>query len=218
MTRSLPAGMATAVAAQTGTVCHLLALEFSGGTVYLTTASRDLSWDGHTWEAVGGHLEFEPIAESVGVAEGQVALTLDGVEQTIIADLLSYYYVGRDCSIYLAHLDSTGAIISDPVLLFAGMLNGEWTIEQNETTCRVRTIAVSFLGWFQQSRGLRADDTIHQTQYDGDGFWSHIAALAGRRIVWGPDDSAKGGGFGGGGGGGGGDGDGDEPRERKLQT
>lgn len=56
--RALTAGNQTAIASESAEFVHLLELEFSSGTVRLTTGAQDLLWNSVTWEAVGGLLEM----------------------------------------------------------------------------------------------------------------------------------------------------------------
>jgi hypothetical protein len=186
MTRGLTAAMVTAVKRDFADACHLISLAFSGGTIYYTTASNDITWDGHSWIAVGGNLAINPVTESKALGAQGVRVTLDGVDQTVIAALLAENYIGRTCQIYLLHFDTDGSIVADPYLLFEGLLNSSFEITQTEDTCSVSTRFVSPLTRFTERRGIKATVISHQQHFNGDTFWRHLKAIANREIFWGP--------------------------------
>lgn len=105
MARSLSESMAAEIIERRGESCYLLELQFSGGTLYLTSAAQDISWNSHTWQALGGLLEIDPSGESID-EEGQgVEVRLTGVDLTIMAVLLSESYRGRLAKVYYARFD-----------------------------------------------------------------------------------------------------------------
>ena len=53
MTRTLTAAMKTAAAAVTGEIFHLFDFAFSGGTLYLTDAPNEITFDGNIYSPVG---------------------------------------------------------------------------------------------------------------------------------------------------------------------
>ena len=134
MTRTLSAGMQAAVAAQTGALCHLIEMETSGGTTQFTTAPVDLSWDSKTWSGVGGAIRFNVVTESADERQSGVEIEMAGVAQGVISDILANNFRGRPIRVWLAHIDSNGAIVADPYKIFFGFQNAGWrrTITVNE--------------------------------------------------------------------------------------
>ncbi len=204
MTRSLSASMVTAAQADEGEVFHLISLAFSGGTIFLTTAPHDITWSGDSYSAVGGHLGFEVVQETTDLTGQGVRLTLDGVDQTIISPLLAQNYIGRTAIVRQGHIDSSGDVIVDPVILFSGLLNSSFEINESRDpessgTVIVRTTIVSPLVSFRQQRGIRATLASHQHHFSTDTFFKHISTISARKVYWGRPDVSTGGGGGGGG-------------------
>jgi len=194
MTRTLTAAMVTAAQADSGDIFHLISLAFSGGTIFLTTATHNIVFDGDTYSAVGGHLGFEAVQESRDLTGQSVRLTLDGVDQTIISPLLAQNYIGRTAKVFQGHMDSAGAVIVDPVLLFEGLLNSSFTVTESRDpdssgTVVVRTTVLSPLVSFRQQRGIRATLASHQHHFSGDTFFKHISTISARKVFWGETDS-----------------------------
>ncbi len=187
MTRTLHANMVTAATAETGEYCYLLSFAFSGGTLYLTTASTDIDWSGNTYQAIGG-LTFEAVRETREFTDQSLSVTLDGVDQTVITKVLQQNYIGQTATLHIAHF-SSGAIISDPVQLWSGYMNDAWQIRESHGrgggTSRITTSIVSPFVIFRQTRGIRANVASHSSVYSGDTFFRHLQAIQGRPIFWG---------------------------------
>ena len=201
MTRTLTASMVTAAQAAEGDLLHLISLAFSGGTLFLTTAPHDIVFSGDTYTAVGGHLGFDVVQESGDLTAQGVRITLDGVDQTVISPLLAQNYIGRTAKVYQAHMDSSGALVDDPVLLFEGLINSSFRVTESRDpdaggTVVVTTTIVSPLVSFRQQRGIRATLASHQHHFSGDTFFKHISTISARKVFWGRADVSTGGGGG----------------------
>lgn len=191
MSRTLSVGMQTAVAAENGEFIHFIELAFSSATKRLSTGVVDMAWNSETWEAVGGALAVDTITETPDLSAGAIDLTLSGVDQAILAVLLSELYVGRTVKVWLAHLNpAAGTIIADPVLMFSGYMNGGWTIEENRPTdgsfgtVTVKGRCVGRLAGLDLRKGIQTNLTSHQAIHPGDLFFTHTQSLASQPIIW----------------------------------
>lgn len=192
MSRTLTAGMATAIAAERGEIVHLFELAFSGGTVRYATSSANVSWGGHSWIAIGGALYFEPVQESGDLSAASVNLVLSGVDQGIVAIMLAQNYIGRAAKVYLGHLDpTTAAVIADPLLIFSGLLNGGFTVREvrgqdvgGTGTCEVIARCVDRLAELDQRKGFQTNMTSHNAVHAGDRFFEYVDQLASKKLVW----------------------------------
>lgn len=213
MTRTLTAAMQTAVAAETGYAdVWLLGLTSSGGTTRITTASRDIVWGGNTYTAVGGAMTVEPPSETEDYAAQGLKMTLSGVSQTIIADLLANHMRGRACTAYFGQLNvATGVFVEDPLESFSGLLNDRWEITETRSqegapgTVTVSTTAVSEIARYLVRRGVRTNVQSHNDMLAraglsvGDTFFSRVSGLIGKTVLWGRSVSKVVSGGGGGG-------------------
>lgn len=128
MSRTLGVDLSLIHRLRSAEAVYLLELEFSGGTTYFTTASQDILWNGHTYQALGGNMQIEPVAETTDDRSQGVGIKASGVDQTLLALLLSNQTKGRYATVYLAHLHRTGNMSDNPELLTVingwGALNG----------------------------------------------------------------------------------------------
>ena len=95
-------------------------------------------------------------------------------------------------------MDSAGALIVDPVLLFEGLLNSSFRVTESRDpdaggTVVVTTTIISPLVSFRQQRGIRATLTSHQHHFSGDTFFKHISTISARKVYWGQADGSGGG-------------------------
>lgn len=198
MPRTMTSGMQAAVAAERGQYVHLVEIDSSGGVLRLCTATQDVAWSTYTWVGSGGVLGIGAVQE-VGTADlPGVDLTLSGVEQSIIADLLSYHLRGRAVAIWRAHIDDSGQVVADPLLLFTGFLNEDWTIEEQRDeegkalgTVTITTMAASRAAILQQNRTLATSLDSHNAMLaraglaTGDTFFRTVPGIAYQGLVWG---------------------------------
>ena len=199
MARTLGAGMATAVAASEGYAdVWLLVLVSSGGTSRITTAVQDVLWDGNTYTAVGGNILLEAPSETSDPAAQGMNMTLSGVTQTLIADLLSNNMRGQISTLYFGQvLLSTGVVAVDPIQAFTGYLNEQWQIVEQDGqgtapgTVTISTSAVSDIARYLAPRGVRSNVISHNDMLGraslavGDTFFSRVPELVGKQISWG---------------------------------
>lgn len=202
MARTLSAGMQSAVAAESATLVHFVQIESSGGTLRLTTAPQDVSWNAQTWTGIGGVLRFGAPVESMELRGQAVELTLDGVDQTFIATVLNNHVRGREVVIYFGHMDpSAGTVIATPLEVFRGFLNEPISITEQRSpdgregsSVEVKTRAVSRLADLQRPNAVRTNVHSHRDMLRraglvggalGDQFFKFTAEIANRRIFWG---------------------------------
>lgn len=192
MTRTLTSGMQTAVAADQAALCHLIQMETSGGTVRMTTAPVDLSWDSQTWTGIGGAMVFNAVVETSDERQSGVELHLSAVDQTVMAAILNNHFRGQTLKIWMVHIDpDAGTIIADPLLLFQGFQNSGWRMsEQREEeggggSATLVTRIVSRLAELAQSRGIKCNVTSHQQYFSGDTFFQNVPDITGKVVVWG---------------------------------
>lgn len=189
MGRTITAAALAALQAQGAEIQHLLSLDFSGGTVRFTSGPHDVSWGGVTWSAAGSAMSFEAALETPDPSGARLKITLDGVSLGAISALLSQNYIGRLGVLRRAYMDSAGAIIADPIILFTGYLNAPFEVtenwDQDNPYCKVETELVSPLAVFSQIRGITADKTSHQRYFAGDTFFAHIVDKPQADFGWG---------------------------------
>lgn len=90
-------------------------------TIYLTTAGRAISWDGHSWLPAGLGA-IEPIEDVAGDVQA-LQFSLPGVSSEQIAIALTETVEGKVVRVYDALIDPDTGGVEDAVLAWAGTLN-----------------------------------------------------------------------------------------------
>ncbi len=85
---------------QNTTLVHFLEFEFSGGVTRVCTASEDIDWNGFTWQAIGGAIQFGSISESTEEFAHQLDVKLSGIDQSFVSLVLTQNWRGRQIQIY----------------------------------------------------------------------------------------------------------------------
>lgn len=185
--------MQTAVAADEGEVVWLLYFAFSGGDTYVCTASQDIDWNGETWEGIGGAIQATDALQETAELDAQgLPLQLSGVDQAIIQKALTELHAGRTCEVYLAHIDTDGTIIADPILVFKGLMNEGWSIDVNRDResggeSKISTRIVSALARMQKQTGIQFNNVSYM-RLTGSyvAFFDNVPRLATQKVTWGP--------------------------------
>ncbi len=187
MTRTLTAGMKTAAAAAEGEIFHLFDLGFSGGTLYLTDASNNVTWSGNTYTSI--KIRHDPVQETPVLGAQLVRLIFDGVDTSITARIRQQNYTGQNAAIRFAHMASDGTITADPVIIYQGLMNAAFEVRESfgrqGGTASVSTRIVSPFAIINKRNGIRANVESHAAVFSGDKFWRHVANITGQGVRWG---------------------------------
>lgn len=185
MSRTLTAGMVTEVDKAAVTPVFFVEMDFSSGFVRAWSGYGSISWDSKTWLGAGHLMEIEPLAESVDFTANGATLKLNGIPSDMIAIAIGETYQGRAATIYLGFLDSTGAVIADPIEIYAAMMDTMEIDEDGETASimvRVESQAISL----KRPREWRYTHEDQQIDYPGDLGLEYVAGLQDKELVWRP--------------------------------
>jgi hypothetical protein len=185
MDRNASVSVISEIGADQNYPIHLLEMVFDSETFYLTDAPRTLSWGGNDYTGLGHFLGFSDIEETAEVQVSSVTGTLSGVDQTYISLFLSDYYIDRTVNIYKAFLNSSEAVISNPLLIFSGRISGVSIAEDTDAgTCTIAMEASSQWVDFERRPGRHSVHAEQQIWFPGDkGF--EFASEIEKGILWG---------------------------------
>jgi hypothetical protein len=188
MPRNLTAQVQAILSGPNAEAVYLMQFEFSGTTLRITTHVDDISWNGQTWTGIGGTITFTSVDETTDDKGQGVEMKLSGVDTSIVAILMAQNYVGRKVSVWKAYIDF-GAIEPDPILLFVGVMNSGFEIEESmdaqPPTVTITGRIVSRLALLDQERGFRCNLQSHQHVFSDDSFFQNVALLPLTPIYWG---------------------------------
>lgn len=117
--RSLSTAFLTAIKANVVTPILMVSIAFENETIYLWSGYGNLSWNGNTWTGTGTLGTVSNMAEVSDLSAQNIVLSLDGIPNELLSDVINTANQNNPVLIYLGFL-SAGAIVSTPVLIFSG--------------------------------------------------------------------------------------------------
>ena len=190
--RTITSANAAEIAGITATAVDFIELQFSGGTIRLTTAPVNIVWNALTWQGTGFALRIGPIEETMDNDAQGARIVLSGVDQSIIAILLAQNYRGRIVNMWRGWFNpTTGALVDIPLQIWSGFMNEAWEVsetyaekEGNANTCEISTRIVSRLTQLDQHKGIQCNLQSHARYYGGDLFYQFVPSIMGLKVQW----------------------------------
>lgn len=183
MARDLPTGMATAAAATVARPVFIVQLDWPSGTVRAWTGYGDLSWNSQTWLGTGHLGSIADIRESLDGSANGLTLTLSGIPTTEVFRALEEDAQGRPGKVWLALLDGAGALVTDPYLIFDGVIDVSVLEDSGETATISLQLEKELVD--TRTRGRRYTHEDQQMDYPTDRGFEYVAGLAEKEILWG---------------------------------
>ena len=200
MSRGLTASMLTEIAGSSLRPVLLAYMDFAGGAVRLWNGYRDLVYDGNTFSPSGTFGAVSNVDEAVDLAAKGVSLTLSGIPSDVLALALTDNYQGRAIRIWLGVMDTSGALVADPTLIFGGRMDTMALADSGELGA-ITITCESHLIDLNRSRERRYTLEDQKIDFPSDLGFEFVAGLQDKQIMWGagPASTPGGGGSGGGG-------------------
>lgn len=183
----LDISLLNAVSAKSINMVNMLELELDepAGTVRITDAGMDLTWQGNTYTRAGHLMGIGDIDETTALLVNTVTVTLSGVDQALTALVLQEYYIDRTLRIWRGFLDHNTGELVGAFIIFEGRVDKPALNENPEegTSTLVITAASSWVD-FERTPGRRTNHDQQQQFFPGDlGF--QFASEIFRDLPWG---------------------------------
>lgn len=159
-------------------------LAFESGTVRLWTGYGTIEINGNSFLTGGDILSISGITETAEVEANGISVGLTGLDTALIGSALSEPYQGRDCNLYVGVLSDAGAVIADPIKIFAGRMD-LMTVEDNGGSAEINVTAESKLIDLERGRQRRYTSTDQKLDYPDDRGLDFIAELQDKQVIWG---------------------------------
>ena len=161
----------------------LVQLEFTDGTVRLTNAGYNFTWNGHVWTGAGNLGTISAIEEGMDLQMYGLTLSLTGIASSYIAECLGSGYSGKAATIWLAPLDENYQIISDPIIVFKGKMDTMPIKLGNKAEIQI-TVESDLVQWERgKSRVFGLAD--QQSEYSTDLGFQFVAQMVDQELYFG---------------------------------
>lgn len=183
MSRSVTAGVSTAIAQPHVNAAYLVEMQFGSGTVYVSSLPYNIDWNGHTWTGLGHMGQIDTVRESAqGDATG-LRFTLAGPIAAYLSIALNEQLQGDPILLYVALFDANNQIIADPVLEWSGRADTMQIVDGAENSA-ISVTAESRYADFARPRVRRFTDADQQAAYPGDKFFEFLPQMVEKTIIW----------------------------------
>nr|BAR39839.1 phage minor tail protein L [uncultured Mediterranean phage uvMED] len=149
---------------------HLLNIDFST-PVNITDCSFNLtssiSGSSVTYTASPFLVGASSFEEQTDISKSSLSISLSGADQTFISTVLNENIVNVSVSIFRGLLNSSNALISDPILLYQGNVD-TFEITETETRSNLKLIVVSHWADFEKKAGRKTNNASQQRFFSTD--------------------------------------------------
>ena len=186
MTRNLTTAVKNQLATNDIRPVHLITIGF-GTPVNITDCSFSLtssvSGSSVTYSASDFILDISGFDEQTDLTKGTLNLTLSGASQTFISIVLNENVINDSVTIFRGILNSSNALIADPILLYKGTIDG-FDINEKNTESFVNLKVVSHWADFDKVSGRKTNSTSQQRFFSGDVGFDFSSEMV-QDIKWG---------------------------------
>lgn len=187
MSRDATAGVLTSFEQPVLRPIIFVELDYPSGFVRVNSADRTFSFDSGSgvvdFLGVGQLGSISAVGETTELQASKMSFTLTGIPQSSISAAFEKAQ-GRRAKMWLGSLDSSYAIIADPVLLFVGLIDNS-TIDIGVIGTVTVNVNNRFIEW-QREKIRRYTDADQQAEFPGDKFFQYIVQAVEKEIIWGP--------------------------------
>lgn len=184
MPRAITPAVLAALQSQAFSPALFLQATFATETIYLWTGNVNITWGGNTWQGLGGLGSISVIEEGASIEARGITLNLSGIFNFLLADILQELQLGAPVLLYLGVFDSSGDLIPDPVLAWAGRID-QPTIEVGAETAKLSINCESRLLDMNTSVERRYTQDDQQMDFPGDLGFQFVYGIQNQTIYWG---------------------------------
>lgn len=196
MTRTLTSGMQTVATADVVRPIYLVQCAFTSGNLNLWNGMGSLTVNSVTYVGAGTLLNLSAMKETADLTANGMTVTLSGITEPLISKARDEDYQGRELKVLLGAMDSSNAVIADPVLIFSGFMD-TMRISDGAETATISVSVENRLIEFQRNRVRRYTAEDQKIDYPSDKGLEFVAEISEKEIVWGRSQVSGGGGGGG---------------------
>jgi len=149
---------------------HLLTIGF-GTPVNITDNAFDLtssvSGSSVTYSSSAFLVGASSFEEQTDITKTTLSVSLSGVDTSFISVVLGENIVNDSVTIYRGLLNSSNALIADPILLYQGNID-TFEISETETESNVKLMVVSHWADFEKKSGRKTNNASQQRFFSTD--------------------------------------------------
>ena len=170
MTRSLTTAVKNELATNDIRPVHLITIGFAT-PVNLTDCAFPLtssvSGSSVTYTASSFLLSITNFTEETDITKTSLGLSLSGADQTFISTVLSENITNDEVTVFRGLLNSSNALIADPLLLYKGNIEN-YSIQESDKQSNLTLSIVSHWADFEKKNGRKTNNASQQRFFSTD--------------------------------------------------
>lgn len=179
MSRTINASLLTALTNDVVQPYYAVELFFDSGTLRFWTGIGDRTINSDTYTGTGSLLSVGSADEVNDLSAKSMALSLTGLDSSIVSLVLQEPYQRRQAKVYLGEQS-----VSNVVQIFSGQMN-TMNVDDAADGATVTLTIESKLVELERAANWRYTDENHKSRYSGDTFFSYVQAIQDATIAWG---------------------------------
>ncbi|MBP8223579.1 hypothetical protein E4188_17200 [Aeromonas media] len=175
------------------TAFYATKIDLPSGITRLHTGLGEAVIGGEVYYGIGAMGQISPQKEQLTTSPTQLNMTLTGLDNSLLAEVMKERLVGRLVWLYLVVLDDTGALVA-AALQYKGRI-ASTPVKVGRTNTVQLTISNIFEDW-KKGLSMRCTDESHRRLFPNDAFFRLQTWMANCTIFWGsakdgPDSTYK---------------------------
>jgi hypothetical protein len=138
---------------------------------------------GQTFTGVGWLGKVSAIPQTTKVQAQNITLALSGIPSALVTEVTSQVRITGTATIYLGFFNSSGALIPDPIQIFAGALDVP-TLDDSGETSTISITCENPLLSLNLAPNRQFDDMDQQIYFPGDLGFSYVDSLENIPLYW----------------------------------
>lgn len=179
MSREIPSSILTAIGQPEVTPYYAVELLLDAGALRVWSGYGNRTVAGNTYIGVGDFLNVSGLDEVNDLSAKEVTVSLNGANSEILSIALASPIQNRTVRIYWGVTNS-----SDAIEIFTGRAN-TIPFEDSADNSTVSLVVDSKLVILERSSNWRYTQESHSSRYSNDSFFSYVADLQDKSLVWG---------------------------------
>jgi len=179
MTRTVPSALLTALSQPEVYPFYAVEMVFDTAPVRFWTGYGDRTIGFDTYLGAGSLIGISGLEEVNDLSAKNIKLTLSAVPQSLVSLALQEPYQRRICKVYFGTTDTDA-----PIEVFSGLMN-TMSIEDGGDSSVITLTVESKLVRLDKASNWRYTEANHQSRHAGDTFFSYVADLQDKDILWG---------------------------------
>lgn len=181
MSRVIPADLLNRYQASVVKPYFAVEMLFDTAPIRLWTGHGNRTINGNEYVGAGTFLSIKGLEEVGDLSAKAIHISLSGTSSAVTSLALQEHYQRRTVNVFIGDIE-----VADVLQVFGGFAN-TMTIKDEGSSSQIVLNVDSKLVALERASNWRYTDQSHQSRNSGDTFFSYVADLQDREVIWGRD-------------------------------